>query len=154
MDCAGFIKARLDDDEHYITVVPAAGIRNAEGIEPETDGPMAAFIRGMLGDPEMGALLEQWTDAGVPVPNDFERLRRDVVAKRAILALHAISVEHERVRDDGGEWVTVAEVSCYWCGWASDVDSSACATLRHLAAVWSDHSDYRAEWAPETAQVS
>lgn len=76
------------------------------------------------------------------------RATRDVDAKRAIAALHKIDTAYLDSRGDDGRPVRVPEVTCYCCGWASDVEGSGCATLRHLAAIYSDHPDYQQEWKP------
>ena len=58
-----------------------------------------------------------------------ERVLREVAAKRAILALAAVEVAYGREVD-------------------YDVRDALDVVLRHLAAVWSDHPDYRQEWKP------
>jgi hypothetical protein len=61
-----------------------------------------------------------------------ERLLREVEAKRAILAIH-----HE----DGA--------MCMGCPQTvRTVTTWPCDNVVALAAVWSDHPDYRAEWKP------
>jgi hypothetical protein len=64
---------------------------------------------------------------------------REVAAKRAILALHQECPEWrgtcETCLSDRREYAEL------WCP-----DDWPCATLRALAAVYSDHPDYDSEW--------
>jgi hypothetical protein len=69
------------------------------------------------------------------------RVLREIAAKRAILGRH---MPHQPAF--GGP-------ACNWC--SEDVDDRPqiakepwpCPDVRSLAAVWSDHQDYRQEWA-------
>lgn len=85
------------------------------------------------------------TDDGVPIgtldrgAQAIHAARQDpaatlarVVALRALVALH-------------GEWVDSG--TCQSCGDCPQIPYP-CDTLRHVAAIWSWHPDYRAEWAP------
>ncbi len=72
--------------------------------------------------------------------HDPARVLREVEAKRAILAAHP------RVESLFTECGTCHESEE---GWAATVPVQwPCSTVRHVAAVWSDHPDYRAEWKP------
>jgi hypothetical protein len=66
---------------------------------------------------------------------DPARVLREVAAKRAIIGLHRPSFSPA----DGD----YTGIDCM-----EDDDSWPCQTLHHVAAIWSDHPDYRAEWAP------
>lgn len=73
------------------------------------------------------------------------RALREVAAVRAILGRHSPF--------DPGDGRTV---SCAWCG--DDTHAGArwlepwpCPDVRGLAAIWSGHPDYRAEWKPQAA---
>jgi hypothetical protein len=67
------------------------------------------------------------------------RVLREVAAKRAILAEH-------KPYETGGTHLS-GPVFCSTCG-EEDAVEVPCGTLRHLAAVYSDHPDYRPEWKP------
>jgi hypothetical protein len=77
---------------------------------------------------------------------------REVAVKRAIIELHHVTVSRSDIAPYSpytGERISDEyEVACDICGWATADPSSACATLRNLAAVYSDHPDYREEWKP------
>ena len=62
--------------------------------------------------------------------HDPARVLREVAAKRAILAEHAAGADPCDVHD-------------------ASLRTIPCDTVLHIAAVWSDHDDYRQEWAPE-----
>ena len=77
--------------------------------------------------------------------HDPARVLREIAAKRAIVAAH-----HPETPSKYGHDVLRCAVCQTERGvWAEDrhADPWPCLTLRHLAAVWSDHPDYRAEWA-------
>lgn len=134
-DLTAFVKARLDEDE------AAAKANIGPG---ETDG---------LGDTEGGGPC--WPDyqtfdgpaidAASDYLNRFRPLRmlREVTAKRAILVQHETRTKGEG--HDGQPRCHVCTAVAY--GHAMRF-AAPCPTLRHLAAIWSDHPDYRAEWAP------
>jgi hypothetical protein len=149
-----FVKARLDEDE--------AAAKRASRDKAAGD----AWHAGGAGD--------GWTQAGTPVlrpdegpaamaigdyaaahiaRHDPARVLREVEAKRAIAALHAFSVHREEQRAFAQEiaqgkppvfWVDMHD--CALCGWF-DAEAGGCLTVRHLAAVWDGHPDYRQEWA-------
>lgn len=62
-----------------------------------------------------------------------ERTLLECEAKRAIVSRHA--------RDD--DWDPAPGRFCF-----ADREDFPCLTLRHLAAVYADHSDYDQTWAP------
>lgn len=61
-----------------------------------------------------------------------EEMLADIAAKRAIIALHTPNSE-----------------LCFWTneGWRTH-DDVVCDTLRLLASIYSDHSDYDESWRP------
>jgi hypothetical protein len=65
--------------------------------------------------------------------HDPARVLREVEAKRAIMEQHPEG-------EDGWCGDQMALTGCKWERWP-------CPTLRHLAAAYSDHPDYREEWA-------
>jgi len=102
------------------------------------------------------ARLDEWeaaTRATLELPvtamtrAELERVLAAIKAMRMILALHRIEVTFAESRDDEYRPVKIPEVQCSVCGWASDIEGSACETLRHLADVFSDHRGYRQEWS-------
>jgi len=93
-----------------------------------------AFLRARLDEDE--AVAVRTVNAG--------RLFREIAAQRAILD------EHMPVIPDYGP--SRGERCCGTCGAVGDdaylAVSWPCDTIRHLLAVYSDHPDYRQEWAP------
>lgn len=80
--------------------------------------------------------------SGYLARHDPARVLREVEAKRAILADHQIKAPYEIERGDedfGCERCYSDELGVLGFGY--------CPTLKALAAVWSDHPDYRKEWA-------
>jgi hypothetical protein len=78
---------------------------------------------------------------------------REVEAKRAILAEHQLSGSSDIRAERQGQWgrpEPALALGCRVCdyddGWLGGSDG--CPTLRHLAAVYADHPDYRDEWRP------
>lgn len=98
---------------------------------------LAGFIAARLDDDvEYAHTVKQF---------DERRMLREVAAKRAILAEHAIY--------EPGQYAGYPQFwSCSACGAAGYGESYEvgwpCPTVRHLAAVWSDHPGYRDEWKP------
>ena len=136
---------------------------------------LAAFLRDRLFEDEAfarpafeGSLVAGSDDPGYVRPYLMRftpaRVLREVAAKRAILAAHEVNSEPEiKVIDHidrrwNTGWVERQETgrTAYWCQTCDhDRDyehisspQEGCDTLRHLAAVYSDHPDYRQEWAP------
>jgi hypothetical protein len=95
------------------------------------------------GDVWQGVRCPRRLTGAAPVQNP-DRVLREVAAGRAILAVHA------QLNDS---------IWCQTCDPGADPfgDSDAwypCRTLRAVAAVWSDHADYRAEWAPAPERMT
>ena len=112
-----FLAARLDEDE----AAARAAIAERDSIDftypPEV--PDLSFVA--------------WPDLAVPaVVVGPERVLAQVEALRAIVALH----------DYGHECPGDGQVY-----WADEDWTQPCPTLRHLAAIWRDHADWREEWA-------
>ena len=102
------------------------------------------------------------------VRHDPARVLAQVAALRAVVALHEISVKLDRsawYHLDGGDGPKVEEwdrhQNCAACGVISCHEymtlageshppdpTTGCATLRHIAAIWSDHADYDEGWKP------
>src|SRR5258706_496068 len=117
MDLAKFLAARLDDDE-------AAA--------------KAAFGPGIaLNWPALPAAVDVFIDRYGPL-----RAVREVDAKRKIVAVPAPGYPNnypQRARQP-------ACGICHSGGWDWDPEQWPCATVRALAAVWSDHPGYDPAW--------
>ena len=118
-DLVAFLRARLDEDE--------AAAKTGSQPEWKSDGPYLGWVTGGI-----AAQFKWSTDAAHAARHDPARVLREVAAKRAILAeyLRLAGIEPDDYPEDP------AAVA------ASERD------VRILAAVWSDHPDYRREWAP------
>ena len=115
---------------------------------------LTAFLTARLDEDEASA-----RDVRYIWPTSFEitlnpaRVLREVEAGRAILTLHNRthecpigSAEQSAVK---GPWLYIASEHVEVAG-----TEWPCTTLRHLAAVYSGHPDYRQEWAPAPATIS
>lgn len=94
-------------------------------------------------------LDEDETRISRPETRSGARAVGEVKAKRAILALHQTETTYCESRDDDFRPIKIPEVQCFVCGWASDVEGSACETLRLLAAVYRTHADYDPAWSAD-----
>ena len=123
-DLTAFISARLDEDE---AIAKAAANRhwltddNIITLHPEHDGD------GYMSWPTRA-------DAQHAASHDPARVLREVAAKRAVVGAYA----------KADEWVNVSAGAT--AGYARQIMDE---TLRHVAAVWSDHPDYKPEWRRE-----
>lgn len=131
-DLAAFVAVRLDELELAAKI---ASVEDAWGqlrqSIPREPGPLNRCHR----------LMEEGSPA---------RALREVAAKRVILELHdrvhdcpvVIPVPDPSVFDGTLGYVSTEYIE------EGEPDVYPCTTLRQLAAVWSDHPDYRQEWAP------
>lgn len=157
-----FISARLDDDE--------AAARHVESwdAEHEKDMPeaemrecieLASQRKRNYDQPWWAANMRHYLDRR-RLPGDPARVLREVEAMRALLVLHKVNSEPERwgiSHSDPAMRGQPTGRTSYWCD-ECDHDRDyghiggpveGCPTLHHLAAIWSDHPDYRAEeWKP------
>jgi hypothetical protein len=153
---AEFLKARLAEDEDYcrtmFEVVKRQDVRAAAMSDSELGKLAPALMDLLAAEPVIPELSQQWAARGTKPPNDLHRVLREVEAKRAILAEHAIDASRIRTYPfdpfTGKANMVGSEVNCAVCGWASIDPTSGCRTLRLLAATWSDHPDYDPGWAP------
>lgn len=131
MTITEFLNARLDEDER------AARFAFADHNDA---GPEWAEVRSgavSVGDHEDELIT---FDAGISrhiVRQDPARALREITAKRAIFALH----------EPNGDYCSTcleSESDLY----GAEYEEAPCLNVRHLAAVYSDHPDYRQEWAP------
>lgn len=151
-----FMAARLDEEE---------AIAQATGLEPPH------YQWSACGPPDWSRVEDERENVVVTADpviasalatrhialHDPARVLREVEVKRAILALHRVYSEPERWGDSHPDWRMRGQATggtTYWCeecdhdrdyGHIGGPDEG-CRTLRHLAAIWSDHPDYRAEW--------
>ena len=124
-DIVGFLRARLDEDE--------AAALDAEGSCPSPWEGSADLWDGS-GDPIAADTDRNYvTVRGAEhiARHDPARVLRDVEAGRAIVDMHADCGSGVGYCDDGGHG-----------------GDGSCGTLCYLAAVYSDHPDYRLEWKP------
>ena len=131
-----FVAARLDEEEaranameHFIVYDDTYYSCPATRTEPH-------------GDLEWG---EEHCDCGL-AERKAKRLR-EIAAMRAVLALHKTTVTKAEIFPfspyTGEPNPDEYEVACEICGWADSNPTSACVTVRILAAIWSDNPDYR-----------
>jgi len=125
-DLTRFVNARLDEDEANAEYGWSPIVTKGEvtvGIDARTGQPLMAAIRGYT-----------W---------DANRMRREVAAKRARLALMIeTTTEMDRLLADKH---------------AGKVDQamaigrarSATVAVKHDAEIWRDHADWQSGWSPE-----
>jgi len=125
-DLAAFITARLDEDEAMAKLAAREGGTWTQD-DPERRPGAISSAGGQVVYDE-GAPDEY--QAAHIARHDPARVLREVAAKRAMVADHGPS--------------EVAPDACRRCKGGM---AFPCRTIRHLAAAWSDHPDYRAGWA-------
>jgi hypothetical protein len=121
-DLVAFLRARLDEDEEFAREATQAPWLCEDNFVENMDGGVIARF-----EIKANARHASW--------NDPARVLREIEVKRTIL------IEHSTVT----EW-----------NWPSQPDGSVPMeyvealrrTLRHLAAVYDSHPDYRPQWAP------
>lgn len=104
-------------------------------------GDIAYFLRDQIADDKADSRhgLRAWTWAdGKQVPG---RWARECEAKWRIVAFHRPSTDHPH------GWNAYC-VGCYEEGGMDGAPNYPCKTIRLLAAVYSDHPDYREDWKP------
>ena len=130
-DLAAFLRARLDEDEATakgtassspwtVSDVNDDGTSDVESADAP-DGLWHGWVAGHIAG----------GDANHIARHDPARVLLEVAAKRAILGWHPA----ERMRYIDASRCPQCELT--W----------PCPTVRHLAAVYQDHPDYRQEWA-------
>jgi len=122
-DLTAFITARLDEDKAALA---------------DDDNDQHGEVR--FADMDQRTHRYMWRFA------DHDRVRREVAAKRAIVA------EHRDTWNDyaDGDGIERTSHECRTCEPSGSPDDWPCPTIKAVAAVWSDHPDYKAEWSPET----
>ena len=125
-DLIAFLNARLDEDE--------AAAKGAAGDVWEYRDTWVWCGPFEVADIFGGADMEEI--GGHIARHDPARVLREVTAKRAIVTRYA-AVRRAFGDREGGLWPDVTRRE----------KSHAYATLCDLAGIWSDHPDYRDEWA-------
>lgn len=153
-DIVAFLRARLAEDEAAAKAAhPGPWSADATQVTaPSADGfhiPDSIADGTLYGD--MHEPMNE-ADAAHIARHDPARVLTEVEAKRQILELHVIEVQHrdtppfdphtgERLPDE-------YEVSCSLCGWVTEDPTAACPTLHLLALPYATHLEYRPEWRP------
>ena len=140
IDLTAFIAGRLDEDE----ATARAGPPTAE---------FATWFRIVYPHASDETIARNWADR-LDEERDFwngiaGKRQREVAAKRAIVAEHEPGFPAvARQEPPGPSTVTDPDgiISTFPYCLTCDQDAP-CVTLEALAAVWSDHPDYRQEWA-------
>jgi hypothetical protein len=148
VDITEFVRARLDEDEAAAKAwqsppwrEDATNWRVVGQREPRYDNGRSETltvidVSGRAVD-FAEAIQVRWDSNGERAEHiarhDPARVLREVAAKRAIVA------QHVAIPMRGIEASSCRECRSTW----------PCSTVRHFAAVWSDHPDYRAEWKSE-----
>ncbi len=127
-------------------------------LSPVTDD-LVEFLRGRLDEDEAVAQAAavlwddgNWTEVEADPyahaqRHDPARVLREVAAKRAILDAHGWHTGHHHGNDGPRRClVCITDQEDYADMWLSDL--WPCLTVRHLAAVYSGHPDYRTQWKP------
>ena len=140
-DLAGFLAARLDEDEDYARIMTEVGERRAAAATPADMADAFSLVITLLDDPQAQAVLEHWTTSGHLPPNDLKRVLREAEAKRKILAEHEPQPWGEPQPQLSRCPAHGDETTGWWTMWP-------CVEIRALAAVWSDHPDYDEAWRP------
>ncbi len=111
-------------------------------------GDLAAFLAARLGEKEAWArkLIADWEPPAIWHSLGHQMLR-EAAGGRAILDEHA----PYEVREGPGKGTQACGAETDWNDTYSMVTAWPCPTVRHLAAVYSDHPGYQAEWAPTPA---
>lgn len=119
-----FIRARLDEDEQIAWRADRTRwLPEDKGVTFECDDTQSDYSGRVTAD----------TKANMThiARHDPARVLRQVAALRSLVAAHRTRIEQ---------------------GWGYHSDEMVSADLAPLAAIWSDHPDYRPEWSPETQQ--
>ena len=134
-DLIAFLNARLDEDERIAKAATPGPwhIPEHDPIAYCVDSPDGSGRICKFGD---RACSDDVHNSLHVVRHDPARVLREVTAKRVIVTRYAAV---RRAFDDreGGLWPDVSRRE----------KSHAYATLCDLAGIWSDHPDYRDEWA-------
>ena len=124
-----FLKQRIEDDEQQaLQASPGPWHLNAEHDEVIAVDDIEVCTAFALNNNQLR------NTARHIALHDPARVLREVTAKRAIVDAHPEG-------EDGWCGDEVALTGCRWEKWP-------CPGLRHLAAIYDSHPDYREEWKP------
>lgn len=135
-DLARWLGEQLDEDERIAREAPGPAWEHRQ-IRGDFDESVVFEDYIAVADPERNTVVFSEVDSEVlpfALRYDPARVLREIEIKRAILALHTQSV-----RD--GCWV------CDVPG-GHRLRSDACTTVRMLAVVYADRTDYQESWRP------
>jgi hypothetical protein len=143
-DLIAFLTARLDEDA-AASQSATGGPWRAEGdavFAPNCQPP--GFSRGIAVTRASytGDVLDHPANADHIARHDPARVLREVTAKRAIIA----TVFAYEAKIDG-EWACCHSATEIAAGFCPETRPDDIRALRELAAIWSDHPDYRNGWA-------
>ena len=147
MTVTEFLNARLDEDEAagkacgdcdgYLTWFDSRVLASGDHtIRTQPGNRTVARIRRDDVEGDFGHLLNPDAVAVHIARHDPARTLREVAAKRAIITRYAAVLQSFNDRGNG-----------LWPDVSRREKSHAYATLCDLAAIWSDHPDYRDGWA-------
>lgn len=156
MSIVEFLESRLDEDESLANRAASAVNNRALGWGDDPAGKVWSGSDGMVCS-EAGEDL--WDCEGSytlcvapPVAvhmarHDPARILAECAAKRALIATHTLKDAGNGTSSDPAH----REVGCETCNWDTSyywLEYGPCDTIKHLAAVYAGHRDYRKEWAP------
>lgn len=143
-DIVTFIRDRVGDDER-IALAASEGpwkVNSTNYPEYISDAKGLDVVSGGRWGGE-ASIFSDDADAFHIARHDPSRVLREVAAKRAI-----IKAEFANLFDMDGEWGDGCDSAKICRGECRDVANlDDCQTFRALAAAYSDHPDYRQEWA-------
>jgi uncharacterized protein DUF6221 len=121
---------------------------------------LTAFVTARLDEDEAAA--KAWLPFGNPDAAQRDHIARHDPARalREVASLRALAGMHHRPSQAQVDHYVYTEAAkfCSFCGpgdsWEARehpdwFDEWPCHHMRLIAAIWSDHPDYRPEWAPE-----
>lgn len=164
-DLASWLLAQIADDEAAARAASKAPWKAIAPGSPRPDDSMSVFHDAswnvMHADPFRDS--NSWFGLAGPISkgdaqhiarHDPTRVLAECAAKRAIVELHAVTVKKLETEPfdayTGEPNEPEYEVDCAVCGWASDVPTSACQTLRLLAQPYADRPGWDPAWKVET----
>lgn len=116
------------------------------------DEEVAYQAQGLLGLVTDWHTVENLRERGLTRADSYHvnrwssaRVLTECEAKRRIVDLHAITEDRDWINPSDGPAYQEVNLMCDVCGWFEN----CCDTIKALALPYADHSDYRAEWAPD-----
>ncbi len=149
-DVTAFLRARLDDDER-VAGKATQGVWKLWGMDVYADmiGDSNLETATLVADVQSSVpgQLRTWNAVHI-AHHDPVRVLREVAAKRSIILAHVLVPARDIWGDETGGvgCEKCDDVPRFMLGGSEIHASGGCQTLRALAAVYSDHPDYRQEW--------